>query len=129
MKAFLSHSSTDKPFVDQIYAKLGAAQSHYDAKTFEKATLNVEAIRTALRDSDLFVLFLSQNSIDSHFVSHESKIAFEALAAGILKRILILCIDDISLEKVPSFLRDLNIVTQVRLRVPVTDEFNRFSLI
>jgi hypothetical protein len=111
LKAFLSHSSHDKAFVRQVYNALGASQAHLDAATFEKARLNIEAIHSALRDSDVFVLFLSENSLDSDFVHHESLLAMERLAGGTLQRIMLICIDTISLERVDPRLRNLNIVT------------------
>lgn len=113
MKAFLSHSSLDKPFVEQVYTRLGPAQANLDTATFEKAVLNTEAIRSALGDSELFVLFLSSTSLSSSFVSYESKLAFEALASGVIDRILIICTDQTSFASIPDFLKTLNIVTHI----------------
>jgi hypothetical protein len=62
MKAFLSHSSKDKYFVREVAKGLGNVQFEYDEYTFEYV-LNAEAIRRALARSELFVLFLSENSI------------------------------------------------------------------
>lgn len=113
MKAFLSHSVQDKAFVDQVYQSLGAAQAQLDTKTFEKAGFNAEAIYRALANSDIFVLFISQDSLDSSFVSYESMMALEQLAAGELQRIMLLCIDEVSFDRIDKRLRKLNIVTQV----------------
>ena len=113
LKAFLSHSSQDKAFVDQVYNTLGAAQAHLDSATFEKARINIEAIHSALEDSDIFVLFLSEDSLASSFVSHESILALEQFASGKLHRIMILCIDEVNLDLIDERLRNLNIVTQV----------------
>lgn len=113
MKAFLSHSSNDKQFVLEVYNSLGASQAHLDSATFEKAVLNVEAISKALEDSDIFVLFLSDDSLGSSFVNYESLLALENLGEGKLSRIMMICIDKISLGRVDERLRKLNIVTQV----------------
>ena len=113
MKAFLSHSTADKSFVLDVFNRLGAAQAELDAVTFEKAILNVEAIQMALKASQIFVLFVSKNSVDSNFVSFESRAAMEALASGSLKKLLIVCIDDVSLARIPDFLKQLNIVTHI----------------
>lgn len=111
MKAFLSHSSHDKAFVTQVYEHLGAAQAHLDSVTFEKARLNTDAIHRALSDCEIFVLFLSKDSLESAFVDHESLLALERLGAGLLQRIMLICIDEVSVESVEERLRNLNIVT------------------
>ena len=84
LKAFLSHSSKDKCFVGQVAAALGNLQVEYDEKTFD-LTLNVQAIRRSLSRSDLFVVFLSANSIASPFVAEEERSALEARGRGLQK--------------------------------------------
>jgi hypothetical protein len=109
VKAFLSHSSKDKYFVGQVAAALGPLQIEYDEKTFD-LTLNVQAIRRALSRADLFVLFLSTNSIASPFVAEEERTALEARGRGILKKVLIFAIDSTSYRALPDWLREINIV-------------------
>jgi len=112
MKAFLSHSSKDKSFVSQVYAKLGDAQAEYDEQTFDQ-TLNVQAIRNALRRSDVFVQFLSRNSVGSSYVAEEQREALEQMGKGTLKRILIFAIDDTTYRALPEWLQEYNVVQRV----------------
>jgi hypothetical protein len=112
VKAFLSHSSKDKYFVRQVAASLGVPQVEYDEHTFE-FSLNVEAIRRALKRSDLFVLFLSANSVTSSFVADEQRAALEARGRGIIKKVLVFAIDNTSYKALPEWLREINVVQQL----------------
>jgi hypothetical protein len=109
VKAFLSHSSKDKYFVGQVASALGPLQVEYDEKTFD-LTLNVQAIRRSLSRSDLFVVFLSANSIGSPFVAEEERAALEARGGGLIKKVLIFAIDNTSYRALPAWLREINIV-------------------
>ena len=83
MRAFLSHSSKDKPLVAQVATALGPLQCEYDEYSFE-FTLNTEAIRNALKRCDLFVFFLSANSVKSNFVAEELRAALEDRSRGLI---------------------------------------------
>ena len=112
MKAFLSHSSKDKSFVGQVATLLGLGQVEYDEKTFE-FTLNVEAIHRALARCDLFVFFLSANSLSSTFVTEEQRAALEGRGRGIIKRVLVFAIDNTSYRALPDWLKQINVVQQL----------------
>lgn len=112
VKAFLSHSSKDKHFVSAVADFLGAGQVEYDEVTFE-LDLNVENIRRALSRSDLFVLFLSAQSIRSPFVSEESRAALEARGKGFIKKILVFAIDETSYKALPVWLQEVNITQRL----------------
>jgi hypothetical protein len=77
LKAFLSHSSKDKFFVRQVADALGKIATELDEYSFEYS-LNVQAIRRALDRCNVFVLFLSENSVKSSFVAEEQRAALEA---------------------------------------------------
>ena len=109
MKAFLSHSSNDKHFVRAVAKNLGNLQIEYDEYTFEYL-LNTEAIRRALSRSDLFVLFLSENSVGSSFVNEEIRSTLEARAKGQIKQVLIFAIDNTTYRSLPAWLREINVV-------------------
>jgi hypothetical protein len=69
---FLSHSSKDKEsYVHKVYAKLGADRCVYDEQTFEAGMQSLEEILGNLQKVDLFVLFLSNNSLNSDWVHTE----------------------------------------------------------
>lgn len=93
LKAFLSHSSKDKGFVNQVAQIVGGANAHLDSETFEFGLLNSQAIIKALEDSELFVLFVSAQSIDSKIVKFESQIAEDLLSKGLIDRMLFICLD------------------------------------
>ena len=112
MRAFLSHSSKDKPFVSQVADALGPLQCEYDEYSFE-FILNTEAIRKALRRSDLFVFFLSANSVKSSFVAEELRAALEDRARGLLKQVLIFSLDATSYQELPEWMRDINVVRRL----------------
>ena len=109
LKAFLSHSSKDKNFVEAVFRTLGAAQAEYDQATFDVGRLNAENIFSSLERSAVFVLFLSKNSISSPFVTEEQRLALEMRGRGAMRRILILAIDHTSFNALPSWLRDINV--------------------
>lgn len=93
MKCFLSHSSKDKSrYVAQVAAKL-APNIEYDELTFEEGMGNLEEILSALGRSDIFVLFLSEHSLESEWVRREITEAKMRLETGELKRFFPIVID------------------------------------
>lgn len=93
MKCFLSHSSKDKGrYVAQVAVKL-APNIEYDELTFEEGMGNLEEILSALGRSDVFVLFLSENSLESEWVRREITEAKMRLETGELKRFFPIVID------------------------------------
>ncbi len=112
MKAFLSHSSKDKAFVRRVADVLGDLQTELDEKTFEYK-FNVAAIRDALKRSDIFVYFLSENSISSAFIDEEQHAALEARGKGLVKRIMIFALDGTSYKSLPAWMQEINLVQRV----------------
>jgi hypothetical protein len=108
MKAFLSHSSKDKHFVQAIAHSLGSALCEYDEYTFD-FVLNAQAIRQAFSRCDLFVLFLSANSIRSDFVSEEIRTALDLRTQGQIKKVLIISLDETSYKALPEWMQAINV--------------------
>jgi hypothetical protein len=93
-KAFLSHSSKDKiDYVDIVAVHLGKHNIIYDKITFEEGLKNIEEIEKGLGVSELFVLFLSNNSLNSSWVKKELRESRKLLSQGLIKRIFPLIID------------------------------------
>lgn len=91
MKAFLSHSSSNKAYVGRIFEYLSAARAHYDSVTFDSFQRNFDAIRTAMADSDLFVFFASSEALASDWVKEEIKLSVDPATLGRrLERIVVL---------------------------------------
>lgn len=109
MKAFLSHSSKDKDFVGRVYEELGPLLCEYDESTFDY-TLNVRAIRASIARSEVFVAFLSAQSITSTFVEEEYRQALEALGRGALTSVMIFALDETSFRELPEWLREFNVI-------------------
>lgn len=106
IKAFISHSSKDKPLVSEIFRKLSAAQAHYDEATFEKGETSASEIFQAMAETDVFALFLSKNSITSKWVQTELKLAQQRLYSGKIKKFLIFIIDDLDNSEIPEWTTD-----------------------
>ncbi|WP_394888737.1 toll/interleukin-1 receptor domain-containing protein [Mesorhizobium sp. AaZ16] len=113
MKAFISHSSNDKAFANQVFEELGELRCEYDEYTFE-FTLNTIAIRNALRRCKLFVLLLSENSVRSTFVDEEIRSALEARSAGRIRNVVIFSIDGASYRSLPEWMREINVAQHLR---------------
>jgi hypothetical protein len=93
MKAFLSHSSKDKPTVHEVADQLGLANVELDSDTFDRGVLNVAAIQEALHKASLFVLFLSKAALDSAVVRYEALLAQDLFSRGLIGRFLVICLD------------------------------------
>lgn len=93
MKCFLSHSSKDKAHYVSILAKQLTPFIEYDEKTFEGGMGNLEEIINALDRSSIFVLLISDHSLNSDWVKKEIFEARERLSNGNLKRFFPIIID------------------------------------
>ncbi len=78
-KVFLSHSSYDKEYVKTVADLLGRDNCIFDAYTFEAAMKNIDEIFRGLDKSDIFVYFISNQSLNSEWVSLELNNAIEKL--------------------------------------------------
>jgi len=112
-KAFLSHSSKDKGIAQRIANDLGVLRCEYDEYSFD-FVLNNEAIRRALSRSSLFVLLLSENSVQSTFVQEEIRAALERRASGTIKQVVIFAIDQTSYQSLPQWLREVNVAQHLK---------------
>lgn len=89
---FLSHSSTDKEryvkiVANQLQKQLDEHAIYYDEYTFESGMKSMEEISKSLKETDLFVVFLSRKALESDWVKKELLISRELLGRDIIKRI------------------------------------------
>jgi len=112
VKAFLCHSSKDKAFVHSVAKLLGISRCEYDEYSFE-FTLNTHALRRALQRCNLFVFFLSKDSIRSDFVAEELRAALEARASGLIRKVLIFSLDLTSHKVLPEWMREINVAYHI----------------
>ncbi len=75
IKCFLSHSSSDKEhYVRPLFNELkrsGSERIIYDEMTFEEGMKTIDEINVYLNETSLFVIFLSNASLDSDWVKYE----------------------------------------------------------
>ena len=110
MKAFLSHSSKNKPIVQKVAEILGAQVVEMDSNTFDHGLINVAAIQDALKKSSVFVLFLTQDAIESGYVKYEALMAAELQARGVIERFLVLCLDEDAFKGASEYWNSFNFV-------------------
>ncbi|MGV1870918.1 TIR domain-containing protein [Agrobacterium rosae] len=110
MKAFLSHSSKDKDYVEKVARLLRPGTYELDSLTFEKGEMNVSQIISSLNRVDLFCLFLSEASALSKYVDFEQKLAIELVGAGKIKNFLTLCLDEASFSMLASDAKFFNAI-------------------
>ena len=110
MKAFLSHSSADKKSYVQIVARnLGKDDIVYDEFSFEEGEVTLAEILNGISESSIFVVFLSDASLESSWVKEELFEARKQLDEGLLAKIYPIIIDrgiSYTDSRIPSWLRD-----------------------
>lgn len=92
-KAFLSHSSVQKDFVRKVYKLLGASRCVFDECCFDNGKKLINEILRGLQNTHLFVLFISNESLNSDWVQQEIVLADTFVQKHGLKQILPLLID------------------------------------
>lgn len=70
-RAFLSHSSKQKDLVKRIALNLGKANCIFDDFEFESGMPILDEILVNLNETELFVLFISDDSLNSEWVKKE----------------------------------------------------------
>lgn len=71
MKIFISHSSAQKPFAEQLIEEIGRDVVTFDKYSFEPGELLTESIKKGIEACDIFVLLISQDSVASTWVREE----------------------------------------------------------
>lgn len=92
-KAFLSHSSAQSDFVRDVFNFLGKSRSIFDECCFENGKKIMDDIVKGMSQADLFVLFISEESLNSEWVQKEIVLADEFKNKHSLNGILPILID------------------------------------
>lgn len=127
IKCFLSHSSKDKenyvrPLFNEL-KKFGSDRIIYDEISFEEGMKTIDEINAYLNETSLFVIFLSNSSLDSSWVRNELVEAKDLFDKDKIKIIYPIIIDrniNHNDERIPEWMRkELNIqpIFQYRLAV------------
>lgn len=93
-KAFLSHSSKDKDLVRKVAQQLGNKNCVLDEISFDPGRKTLEQIFSELDSSDIIVLFISNESLESTWVKKEINRAKKNLSNDYLDRIIPIIIDE-----------------------------------
>jgi hypothetical protein len=113
-RVFLSHSSKDKIFyIDNVVKNLtkliGLDKFVYDAKTFEEGQETSQEISKWLKNTEIFVLFISNSALDSSWVKKEIFEAKNLFEKNDLRKIYPIIIDEkITHEdkRIPDWMRE-----------------------
>ncbi|MCW9705477.1 TIR domain-containing protein [Fodinibius salsisoli] len=106
-RAFLSHSSHDKGFIDEVADELGRDNIVYDKYSFEAGEKTLDEIIEGMSSSDIFILFLSDKSLQSTWVRREILIAKTYFDSEKIDKIYPLIIDrdvDHKDKRIPNWL-------------------------
>lgn len=106
-KAFLSHSSNDKVLVRKVAKQLGNKNCVLDEISLDPGRKTLEQIFSELDSSDIFVLFISNSSLESPWVKKEIKRAKENLDNDFIDRIIPIIVDEkitYSDERIPKWI-------------------------
>lgn len=108
-KIFLSHSSMDKDYVRPIFNYFGSNRCIFDEMTFECGMRTLKEIFDGIEKSDIFVFFISNNSLNSEWVKKELFFAENHLNndQNKLQQIFPIIIDDTikyNDSRIPTFL-------------------------
>ena len=106
---FLSHSSRDKPIVDEVFNELNKAgvRAWYDRYEIEPGDSITDKINEGLSGSKIGLLFFSRNFIDprSGWPTREANYFFQKLMRQGKKNFIVLNID-LSVDELPPLLQD-----------------------
>ena len=105
LKAFLSHSSEDKTNVRKIKSKVQRFWTYFDEDCFTPGEDFRDAITSRLADTDLFVFFVSRNSLNSSWVRFEIDEAYWQTTQRKNITTLVLTLDTISPSDLPAWMR------------------------
>lgn len=108
-RAFLSHSSLNKPLVEEVANLLGRDKCVLDAYNFESGVGFMDSIEKHLDSCQIFVLFASREAFQSDWVKKEIE------RAEILRRqsrfITYIIDDGLHLSDLPNWLKDFKVYT------------------
>ena len=106
IKAFISHSSEQKPFVLNLVEALGRDYCLVDCYNFDSAYKTLDEIYRKIDQSTVFVLLLSKASLDSDWVKEEVRYSRRKLEPGCLDRFWPFIVDEaLSIEDCPEWMR------------------------
>jgi hypothetical protein len=114
-KAFLSHSSVDKGYVEIVARKLRRSKIIFDEQVFAPGQDFRDEIVRGIDASRLFVFFVSKDSLKSVWCRYELDLAQKSLIEKHLVSFLAIIIDNtVSYKDLPSWMQGAKAVIQPR---------------
>lgn len=107
--SFISHSSKNKPLARDLFNRLGANNAVLDEITFDAGSKTIDEILNNLDRTDLFVLIISNDALESDWVKLEISESKSRIDLKKIKRILPINIDKNikhSDSRIPSWIKD-----------------------
>lgn len=105
IKAFISHSSAQKTFAQELVNKIGRDYCKIDCFDFEPAYKSIDEIFKAIDSCTIFVLLTSKEALASDWVQKEIAKAKDKLTAGQLEQFWPYIIDkSLALDDVPAWM-------------------------
>ena len=92
-RVFLSHSSDDKEYVEEVATQLTRVNARIDSRSFRPGEDFRDEIRRVMDETETFVLFVSPKSLASSWVQFEVDEAETRRLRGKLRRTLAIFID------------------------------------
>jgi tetratricopeptide (TPR) repeat protein len=106
MKAFLSHSSLEKVFVEAVAKELGRQFCVFDKQAFITGEDFQKSIEQGLDESSVFVLFASANALKSIWVEFEIEEAwYRKLYKNLSKGLVYLIDSSIEVDNLPKWMQ------------------------
>ena len=105
IKAFISHSSAQKEFAQELVNTIGRDYCKIDCFDFEPAYKSIDEIFKAIDSCTIFVLLISKEALASSWVQKEIYKAKDELTSGQLEQFWPYIIDSsLKLDDVPSWM-------------------------
>ncbi len=94
LKAFLSYSSKQRGYTEIVAKNLGKSNIVFDIWTFEEGNKTIDEIFQGLSETGVFVLFLSNEALESEWVKTEIENTYKMIKEGNIKRLCPIIIDE-----------------------------------
>jgi len=112
MKAFLSHSSHDKEYVQAVAKELGRQFCIFDDQVFATGDEFKASIAHGLDEGDVFVLFASRAALESIWVNFEiDEAGYQKLRNNLAKSLVYVISSSVKADDLPEWLRRARIRT------------------
>jgi TIR domain len=110
-RAFLSHSTDDKTYVEEVAARLTRYRARIDTRAFKPGEDFRDAIRRVMDETEVFVLFVSPKSLASSWVQFEiDEAELRAIRRAIRRGLAIFIDGPVDSSRLPEWLARMRAV-------------------